>query len=96
VRTESRLTTLIECERNDRLAVTGGVGSVPSDIDTRLTTLEETVEVIKLGINECLSRQKALADAITTLFEPQHNGRAQQTFPPPTINGPIGGLALPA
>jgi hypothetical protein len=96
VRTESRLTALIERERTDRLAVTGDAPSVPSDIDTRLTTLEEAVEVIKVGINDCLSRQKALADAITTLFEPQHNGQAQQTFPPPTINGPIGGLALPA
>jgi multidrug efflux pump subunit AcrA (membrane-fusion protein) len=99
VRTESRLTALIERERTDRLSFTGGapsVGPVPSDIDARLITLEETVEVIKLGISDCLSQQKALADAITTLFEPQHDGRSQQTFPPPTIISPIGGLALPA
>jgi hypothetical protein len=96
VRTESRLTGLIERERTDRLEVAGDAPSVPSDINARLTTLEETVEMIKVGINDCLLRQKALADAITTLFEPQHDDPAPQTFPPPTINSPIGGLALPA
>ncbi len=93
VRTESRLTALIERERTDRISVTG---DVPSNIDARLTTLEEAVEVIKVGINDCLLRQRALADAITTLIEPRHDGPAEQAFPPPTINHPIDGLALPA
>jgi hypothetical protein len=98
VRAESRLTQLIERERTDRMLVTGdapSVGGVPSDIDARLNTLEETVEVIKVGISDCLIRQKALADAITSLFEPQPDNPAPQPLPPPTINSPIGGLALP-
>lgn len=98
VRTESRLTGLIERERTDRMSITGdapSVASVPNGIDARLTTLEEAVEVIKIGISDCLSRQKALADAINTLFEPQPDAQAPQTLPPPTINSPIGGLAMP-
>jgi hypothetical protein len=98
VRAESRLTQLIERERTDRMLVTGdapGVGSVPTGIDARLNALEETVEVIKVGISDCLIRQKALADAITSLFEPQLDSSAPQILPPPTINSPIGGLALP-
>lgn len=97
-RTESRLTQLIERERTDRMSVSGetpSVGGVTTDIDARLNLLEETVELIKVGISDCLSRQKALADAITALFEPQPYSQATQTLPPPTIDGPIGGLAMP-
>jgi|TARA_R110002110_G_scaffold161212_8_gene359940 hypothetical protein len=98
VRAESRLTQLIERERTDRMSATGdapGVGGLPTDIDARLNMLEEAVEVIKVGISDCLIRQTALADAITSQFEPQPNSSAPQTLPPPTINSPIGGLALP-
>ena len=98
VRAESRLTQLIERERTDRMLVTGDApsfGGVPTDIDTRLNTLEETVEALKAGISECLIRQKALAEAMTSLFEPQPDSPTLQTLPPPTVNSPIGGLALP-
>ncbi|MFT4773620.1 MAG: hypothetical protein ACI83Y_000818 [Candidatus Azotimanducaceae bacterium] len=98
VRAESRLTQLIERERTDRISVSGdapSVGSVPTDIAARLTTLEETVEVIKVGINDCLIRQKASADAITSLFGSPADSPAPQTLPPPTITSSIDGLALP-
>ena len=98
VRAESRLTQLIERERTDRMSITDGapsVGGVPTDIDARLNTLEDTVEVIKVGISDCLIRQKALADAVTSLFEPQPDSSAPQTLPPPKISSPIGGLAMP-
>jgi hypothetical protein len=97
-RTESRLTQLIERERVDRMSFTGGQPSVndaPTDIGARLDFLEETVEVIRVGISDCLSRQKALADAITALFEPQSYGPPTKTLPPLTVDGPIGGLAMP-
>jgi len=95
---ESRLTQLIERERTDRMSANGdapSVGGVPTDIEARLNTLEETVEVIKVGIRDCLVRQKALADAITSLFEPQPDTPAPQTFPPPTIDRPTCALATP-
>ena len=99
VRAESRLTQLIERERTDRMLVAGdapSVDGVPTDIDARLSTLEETVEVLKVGISDCLIRQQAMADAITSLFEPQPANPAPQTLPPPTITSPIGGLAMPS
>jgi PleD family two-component response regulator len=103
VQAESRLTQLIERERTDRISVTddalsvGGVPSVarvPTDIGARLNTVEETVEVIKVGISDCLIRQKALADAITSLFEPQAGSTALHALPPPASTGSISGLAL--
>jgi hypothetical protein len=96
-RTESRLTQLIERERVDRMSFTGGEPSVdaaPTGLGARLDTLEETVDVMKAGISDCLSRQKALADAITTLFEPQSYGPVPQTLPPPTIGDYIVGQAM--
>jgi chromosome segregation ATPase len=99
VRTEGRLTQLIERERTDRISVTGdapSVGGGPADIDARLNTLEETVEALKAGISDCLIRQKALADAMTSLFEPQPDSPAPQTLPPPTVNSPIRGFAMPS
>ena len=95
-RTESRLTQLIERERADRLVSSGqvpGVAANPSDADARLTALEEAVETIKVGISDCLSRQKALADAITSLFQPE-DAAQPTTLPPPVSDGPIGGLAM--
>lgn len=91
-RAESRTTQLIERERADRLgsAMSGGHSTgVSSDVEARLNALEDAVDTIKVGINDCLSRQKALADAITALFEPK-----QATLPPPVADGPIGGLAM--
>ncbi|WP_395159551.1 hypothetical protein [Ilumatobacter sp.] len=95
-RAESRLTQLIERERTDRMSATSdapSVGGAPTGIDARLNRLEESVEVLKVGISDCLIRQKALADAITSLFEPQPDTLAPQTFPPPTTDRPTGGLA---
>lgn len=91
-RSESRLTQLIERERSDRMVNTGqtpGTTGVSSDIEARLNTLEQSVEAIKVGVSDCLSRQKALADAITALFEPK-----AATLPAPVLDGPIGGLAM--
>lgn len=91
-RAESRTTELIERERSDRLNgegfVTGGTG-VTTDVEARLEALEQAIDTIKVGINDCLSRQKALADAITALFEPKPT-----MLPPPVADGPIGGLAM--
>lgn len=94
-RTESRLTQLIERERSERLGMpTPGVDSTaPSQVDRRLDALEEAVEQIKVGISDCLSRQKALADAITSLFQPAE-ASATARLPPPNIDGPIGELSL--
>ncbi|BAN00507.1 hypothetical protein [Ilumatobacter coccineus] len=78
-RTERRMTELIERERADRIEASGtaapaaGSAWTAPDVAARLDTLERSVAEIKHGLNECLARQKALADAITALFEPQTN-----------------------
>ena len=43
-------------------------GSAP-DVTARLDALEHSVAQIRKGLDECLLRQKALADAITSMFE---------------------------
>lgn len=90
-RSERRLIQLIERERSDRMLTIGHAPSAPVDADvaSRLATLEDTLTQIKVVVADCLSRQKALADAITALFEPPAH-----TLPPPTIDGPVGGLSL--
>ena len=77
-RAERRVTELIERERADRISAIDGPGSVADgsgwtapDVAARLDTLERSVSAIQHGLNECLARQKALADAITALFQPQ-------------------------
>lgn len=79
-RTERRLIELVERERSDRIAaiVDAPAGSCDDNPDwnapgrdDRLDALERSVAQIQHGLNECLARQKALADAITALFEPQ-------------------------
>jgi hypothetical protein len=67
-RSEQRLTSLIERERADRIA---GVGHIPGDrgVAERLDDLEDAVAEIRHGLDECLARQKALADAITMMFD---------------------------
>jgi hypothetical protein len=70
-RTEQRLTSLIERERSDRIQSFTGeapAGSAP-DVVARLDALERSVAQIKHGLDECMERQRALADAITALFE---------------------------
>jgi hypothetical protein len=70
-RSEQRLTSLIERERTDRIMSFTGeapAGSAP-DVTARLDALEHSVAQIRKGLDDCLTRQKALADAITTMFE---------------------------
>ncbi len=70
-RSEQRLTSLVEHERADRISYFTGqapAGSAP-DVTARLDALEHSVAQIRKGLDECLLRQKALADAITTMFE---------------------------
>ncbi len=70
-RSEQRITSLIERERADRISSFTGVapaGSAP-DVTARLDALEHSVAQIRKGLDECLQRQKALADAIATMFE---------------------------
>ena len=95
-RSESRLTQLIERERAERMGMPtpGTEPSATSETDQRLDSLEAAVEVIKVGISDCLSRQKALAEAITALFQPANPSPTSTVLPPPNIDGPIGDLSL--
>jgi hypothetical protein len=70
-RSEQRITSLVERERADRISSFTGAapaGSAP-DVSARLDALEHSVAQIRKGLDDCLARQKALADAITTMFE---------------------------
>lgn len=93
-RTERRLLELVERERADRTSAlaehtpTGAGWSDPA-IERRLDQLEEAVAAIRHGLDDCLARQKALADAITALFEPK-----LATSPLPASGGPIPDLSL--
>ncbi len=94
-RTEHRLIDLIERERKDRIesatgAPGGGNGWASPEVNARLDALEHSVAEIRHGLNECLARQKALADAITALFEPQ--GAVNDL--PPAPDGPIADLSI--
>jgi len=103
-RSEQRMVELIERERNDRLAATGAGPSNPGgaigwsspEAEARLTTLESSVAEIRNGLAECLNRQKALADAITALFDSATPG--SPVLPPPparaAADGPIEELSL--
>lgn len=101
-RTERRVTELIERERADRIesgggaAVGTGSGWTAPDVAARLDSLERSVSEVKHGLNECLARQKALADAITALFEPESAGPGGtvEMLPPPASTQPIGGLSI--
>jgi len=93
-RTERRVLELVERERSDRIDALSGQtpGSAGWDdpkVEARLDALERAVVEIRAGLADCLSRQKALADAITALFEPK-----LATLPPPTTSGPISDLSL--
>jgi hypothetical protein len=95
-RSESRLTELIERERAERMGMPtpGTEPDATSDTEQRLDSLEAAVEVMKVGIGDCLSRQKALADAITALFQPRDASPTSTLLPPPSIDSPIGDLSL--
>lgn len=105
-RTERRVIELIERERADRIAGAQDSEGVRHDdgwtapiVEARLDALERSVGQIQHGLNECLARQKALADAITALFEPQVTAEATSgpsqdesssgsALPPPGASGP--------
>jgi DNA repair exonuclease SbcCD ATPase subunit len=88
-RSEQRLTSLIERERADRVAVTGA--ATAGDVTARLDALEQSVAEIRASLAECLERQKALAEAITTVFDRLTPAptttpvAAQSSLPAPTV-----------
>ena len=65
-RSEQKVIALVERERADRLADATGV----ADVTARLDSLDAQIDEIRQGLQLCLSNQKALADAITDLFQP--------------------------
>lgn len=70
-RSEQRVTSLIERERADRISSFTGeapAGSAP-DVMARIDAVEHSVAQIRKGLDECLQRQRSLADAITLMFE---------------------------
>ncbi len=70
-RSEQRMTSLIERERADRISSFTGqapAGSAP-EVAARLDAVEHSVAQLRKGLEECLDRQKSLADAITLMFE---------------------------
>ena len=86
-RAEQRMTSLIERERADRIqSITGEApaGSAP-DVTARLDALEHSVAQIRHGLDECLKRQKQLADAITTLFDRDASRTSGAALPPPAV-----------
>ncbi len=66
-RTERRMVGLIETERADRRSESTG-GTL--DVTARLDSLDAQVVDIRESLQQCLSNQKALADAIIDLFQP--------------------------
>jgi hypothetical protein len=100
-RSEQRLTELIERERADRIEAMDGtsavvsIGSARSAMDERLDALEQSVEQIKITLDECFAQQLALADAINTIFsgvaERQPAGLPAPTRPdtPPPLPAPV-------
>jgi hypothetical protein len=86
-RSEQRLTSLVERERADRIASFTGsapAGTAP-EFSARLDALEQSVAKIRQGLDECLARQKELADAITLMFE----RRAAAPMPAPIVEEPV-------
>lgn len=80
-RSEQRITSLIERERADRIASFTGqapAGTAPT-VTARIDALEHHVAQIRKGLDECLQRQKALAEAIATMFE--HMAPARRVEP---------------
>lgn len=97
-RSEHRLTALIERERTDRVLAGGGtVADLAPEVAARLDGLEASVAEIKQGLSECIERQRALADAITTLLQ---RSKPRPPLEPPAavkpLAGPIPDLSLKA
>ncbi|MFT6292359.1 MAG: hypothetical protein ACJAR2_002976 [Ilumatobacter sp.] len=87
-RSEQRVIELIERERFDRQAESPGGGI---DVTARLDALDAHVEEIRTGLQQCLSNQKALANAITDLFTPISDHPAGTPAPPP-LKAPVDGI----
>ena len=77
-RSEQKVIALIERERSDRLTDATGV----ADVTARLDSLDAQIDEIRQGLQLCLSNQKALADAITDLFQPVTDIPSAQRAPP--------------
>jgi len=78
-RSEQRVMSLVERERADRITAFTGqapAGSAP-DVSARIDAVEHSVAQIRKGLDECLQRQKSLAESITLMFE-----RLAATAPP--------------
>jgi hypothetical protein len=81
-RSEQRVVGLIERERADRIGAATGGGI---DVTPRLDALDAQVAEIRDGLQQCLSNQKALADAITDLFASERIVTAPAAAPGPKI-----------
>ena len=87
-RSEQRIVSLVERERDDRITSFTGAAPAGSSIDVtaRIDALEQSVAQIKKGLDDCREQQKDLALAITTMFERmtlQPTGLAAPTQPAP-------------
>jgi hypothetical protein len=91
-RGEQRVVGLIERERADRIGATTGGGI---DVTPRLDALDAQVAEIRDGLQQCLSNQKALADAITDLFASERIVTAPEAAPAPKIT-PSALSSMPA
>lgn len=79
-RSEQRVIELIERERADRISSSPG-SSI--NVTERLDALDAQVGEIREGLQQCLSNQRALADAITDLFAPITEAPAPTPAPVP-------------
>lgn len=85
-RSEQRVIELIERERSDRQAESTGGGF---DVIVRLDALDAQVAEIRTGLQQCLSNQKALADAITDLFAPMSDEPPAPVPAPAQMAAPV-------
>jgi hypothetical protein len=91
-RSQQRVVGLIERERSDRIGAATGGGI---DVTPRLDALDAQVAEIRDGLQQCLSNQKALADAITDLFASERIVTAPEAAPGPKIT-PSAPSSMPA
>jgi len=90
-RSEQRVIGLIERERSDRLSSEPGGGT---DVTRRLDDLEAQVADIRDGLQQCLSNQKALAEAITDLFTSSGDSPSAPSAPAPETS-PVATSPVP-
>jgi hypothetical protein len=70
------------------MAGAGGTEHLAPEVTARLDALESSVAEIKLGLEECIERQRALADAITTLLQ---RSKPRPPLDPPKADRPLAG-----